>query len=89
MYCGTPLLQILGDLTYEDIKEIGVSDVGSRRKVFREITTWRDERDYKKAEAIRARMAAQEQKHYAQSVQEDVGHRLGMLKSSLSSLVSQ
>jgi hypothetical protein len=45
---------------YEDIKEIGVAEVGSRRKVYRAITAWRDDRDIKKAEAIRSRMAHME-----------------------------
>merc|ERR1711988_666270 len=29
--------EILGDLTYDDIKEIGITEVGPRRKVFRAI----------------------------------------------------
>lgn len=49
--------EILGDLTYEDIKEMGVAEVGSRRKVFRAIAAWREERDIQKAEAIRSKMA--------------------------------
>jgi len=49
--------EILGDLTYEDIREMGVLEIGSRRRVFRAIDKWRDERDVKKAEAIRSRFA--------------------------------
>jgi len=49
--------EILGDITYEDIKEMGVLEVGSRRKIFRAIEKWREERDFKKAEAIRSMMA--------------------------------
>ena len=48
--------EVLGDITYDDLKEIGIVEVGPRRKVFRAITMWRDERDQKKAVAIRARM---------------------------------
>uniref|UniRef100_A0A7S0J8J3 SAM domain-containing protein n=2 Tax=Calcidiscus leptoporus TaxID=127549 RepID=A0A7S0J8J3_9EUKA len=79
--------EVLGDLTYEDIKEMGISEVGPRRKVFREISVWRDDREFKKAEAIRARMIAQENKYFAasaQKIQDDVGQRLGMLRQSLS-----
>lgn len=52
--------EVLGDLTYEDVKEMGVLEIGPRRKVFREITRWREERDMKKEQAIRSKMAAQE-----------------------------
>jgi len=48
--------EVLGDLTYDDIKEIGIGDVGPRRKIFRAITQWKDERDTKKADAIVKRM---------------------------------
>jgi len=49
--------EVLGDITYDDIKEMGVLEVGSRRKIFRTIEKWRDEREIKKAEAIRSMMA--------------------------------
>ena len=64
-------------------------EVGPRRKIFREITTWADDRNINKAEAIRSRMAAQEQRHYAQAMSEDasnVAQRLSTLKSSLTGL---
>ncbi|KAL3933059.1 MAG: hypothetical protein SGPRY_000446 [Prymnesium sp.] len=48
--------EVLGDLTYDDIKEIGIVDVGPRRKVYRAISQWKEERDVKKNEAIVARM---------------------------------
>ena len=51
--------EVLGELTYEDIREMGVDAVGPRRKIFREITRWRDERNAKKEDVIRQRMAAQ------------------------------
>ena len=47
---------VLGDLTYEDIKEIGITEVGSRRKVFREISRWREEKELRKEDALRERM---------------------------------
>ena len=37
--------EVLGDLTFDDIKEMGVSALGPRRKIFKEITTWREERE--------------------------------------------
>eukprot|EP00310_Coccolithus_braarudii_P023997 CAMPEP_0183357952 /NCGR_PEP_ID=MMETSP0164_2-20130417/47803_1 /TAXON_ID=221442 /ORGANISM="Coccolithus pelagicus ssp braarudi, Strain PLY182g" /LENGTH=589 /DNA_ID=CAMNT_0025531715 /DNA_START=12 /DNA_END=1781 /DNA_ORIENTATION=+ len=80
--------EVLGDITYEDIKEMGISEVGPRRKIFRQVSVWRDEREFKKAEAIRARMIAQENKNFAASaasMETDVGQRLGMLRQSLSS----
>jgi len=49
--------EVLGDLTYEDIRELGITEVGPRRKIFRAISQWREEREYKKADAIRNKMA--------------------------------
>jgi len=77
--------EVLGDLTYEDIKEMGVTEIGARRKVYRAITNWAEDREFKKSEAIRAKMLAQDQ----QTMQDDVGQRLGMLRKSLSTLPQQ
>ena len=30
--------QVLGDLSYEDLSEVGIKEVGPRRKVYRAIT---------------------------------------------------
>ena len=40
---------------------MGVSEVGQRRKLFREIGKWREEREVKKADAIRAQLWQMEQ----------------------------
>jgi len=48
--------ETLGDLSYDDLKEVGVVEVGPRRKLFKEITVWKEGREIKKAEAIRAQM---------------------------------
>jgi len=53
--------EALGLLTYDDVREIGIEAVGPRRKVFSEITKWKEERDAKKNDVIRQRMAAQEE----------------------------
>ena len=55
--------EVLGDLTYDDVREIGISEVGPRRKVYRAIAQWRDEREQKKAEYVRARMEAMDAQH--------------------------
>ena len=73
--------EILGDLTYEDLKEMGVSEVGPRRKIFRAITAWREERDYKKAEAIRTQMARREPEATPRDPQ---AQRLAEIRYSLS-----
>lgn len=77
--------EVLGDLTYDDLREMGIGEVGSRRRVYRELTKWRDERDVEKARAIRARMEAQEQRKYEETLSDDVGVRLRGLKQELAS----
>ena len=57
--------------------------MGLRRKVFRAITQWRDEREQKKAEAIRARMEAMEAQAataHQQYAGPDVANRISALK---------
>jgi len=49
---------ILGDLTYDDLKEMGFVDIGSRRKIDRAIKAWKEKREYLKADAIKAKMSA-------------------------------
>eukprot|EP00967_Tisochrysis_lutea_P139943 scaffold254908_cov30-Tisochrysis_lutea.AAC.2 len=78
--------EVLGDVTYDDLREMGISEVGSRRRVYRAISTWRDDRDAKKADAIRSRMAVQEQRNYMDAEHrnlDQVGERLAGLKQSL------
>ena len=53
--------EILGEITYDDLRELGIAEVGPRRKVFREITKWREEREAKKADAIRQKINAREE----------------------------
>ena len=48
--------ETLADLTYDDLKEMGVSEIGPRRKLFKEIAVWREGRDISKEDAIRAQM---------------------------------
>ena len=50
--------EVLGDLTLELLREMGLTHVGPRLLVHRAITQWRDERNAKKEEAIRARLEA-------------------------------
>jgi len=80
--------EILGDLTYDDIKEIGIVEVGPRRKVFRAISQWREERDLKKAEVIRAKMATLDQQQMAPPPQhpDGVAERLSALRHSMGQL---
>jgi len=78
--------EVLGDISYDDLKEMGIHEVGTRRKVMRAITFWRDDREYKKAEAIRARMIAQEQKNQQfnqQSLLSDAAQRIDMLRKQV------
>jgi len=78
--------EVLGDVTYDDLKEMGILEVGSRRKVIRAITAWREDRDFKKAELIRARYHHQEAQDLQQTMQDDVGQRLGALRQAVSSM---
>ena len=78
--------EVLGDLTYDDVREIGISEVGPRRKVYRAIAQWRDERDAKKAEAIRGRMQVAEAARPENPGSPDVGDRLRALVREVSSL---
>jgi len=45
-------------LTYDDLKEMGFVDIGSRRKIDRAIKAWKEKREYLKADAIKAKMSA-------------------------------
>jgi len=72
--------EILGDLMYEDIKEMGVVEIGPRRKIFRAITQWKDERDIKKADHIRSVMARREE----QTPRDAAAERIAKIRSSLS-----
>ena len=76
---------MLGDISYDDLREMGVNELGPRRKIFREITSWRDEREVKKADTIRAQMLALEQQHYEKSALSDssLSQRLGSIKAEL------
>jgi len=76
--------EVLGDLTYDDIREIGISEVGPRRKVYRAISQWREERDAKKSETIRARMGVLDQQ--LQAPQDDVTQRLHQIRTSMANL---
>ena len=76
--------EVLGDITYDDLKEVGLVEVGPRRKVFRAISQWRDEREMKKAEAIRARMEAMDSTAAAAAPRlADVSGRLMALKQQV------
>jgi len=77
---------VLGDLTYEDIKEIGITDVGSRRKVYREISRWREEKEFKKAEVLREKMEQVEMTPGLAGGTDDVAARLHSIKSSMARL---
>jgi len=50
--------EVLGDLTLELLREMGLVQVGPRLLVHRAIAQWRDERNAKKEQAIRARLEA-------------------------------
>ena len=77
--------EVLGDITYDDLKEMGIVEVGPRRKVFRAITMWRDERDQKKAIAIRARMDTMEARQAAvYKASDDMTSRIRALKAQQS-----
>jgi len=79
--------EVLGDLTYDDIKEMGVGEIGPRRKIFRAISVWRDERNAKKTDAIISRMQLLNAPQAAQPPSHslgDVAQRLTHLRQSLS-----
>jgi len=77
--------EVLGDISYEDLNELGIKEVGPRRKVYRAITHWRDERDQKKEEAVRARMEAMETHHVPLTPRlDDVATRIMALKAQQS-----
>tara|TARA_B100000795_G_scaffold250658_1_gene218992 strand:+ start:385 stop:966 length:582 start_codon:yes stop_codon:yes gene_type:complete len=80
--------EILGDLSLELLKEMGLVNVGPRLAVYRAIEQWRDEREQKKAEAIRARLEAVQMQELSAaaaalpaSPQDEVEQRIAMLKS--------
>ena len=78
--------EILGDLTFDDIKEMGIDALGPRRKIFREITQWRDEREAKKAEVIRAKMETHVAPPANDAVEERLqrmGHTMGRVRATL------
>ena len=76
--------EVLGDLTLDLLKEMGFVAVGPRLTVYRAITQWRDEREQKKVEAIRARLeAVQMQELTAMAVpatQDEMEQRIALLK---------
>jgi len=79
--------EVLGDLTYDDIRELGIAEVGPRRKVFRAISQWKEERDIKKAEVIRQKMAALDAQVPPQPPPAaDVAQRLEQLRNSMRQL---
>ena len=80
--------EVLGDLSLELLREIGLDAVGPRLRVHRAITQWREEREQKKAEAIRARLEAVQMQELgalaappSPSPQDEVEQRIAMLKS--------
>jgi len=74
--------EILGDLTIDDLKEMGLAEVGPRRKCLREIAVWKEGRDIQKAEAIRAQM--KEMNAPAGGALDDAASKIERLRSSLS-----
>lgn len=69
------------------MKEMGIGEVGPRRKVFRAISRWREERDVKKAEVIRAKMAALDMQQMAPAPPADaVAQRLLQLRQTMGQL---
>ncbi len=78
--------ETLGDITYEDLKEMGVVEIGPRRKLFREISVWKEGRDIQKAEAIRARMKEMDAPPVAQA--DGVSAHIDRLRHSLSGMLS-
>ena len=81
--------EILGDLTYEDIKEIGIVEVGPRRKVYRAISRWREERDVKKAEVIRQKMAALDEQQMPARPTDMVDRRLLQLRHTMGQVCTE
>merc|ERR1712070_502645 len=77
-------LEVLADLTYDDPKEMGVTEVGERRKLLRAISLWRDERDMLKTDAIRTKLSAAVQR--ADPTQSDVEQRIGMLRKQVTQM---
>ena len=78
--------EILGDLSLDLLKEMGLVNIGPRLAVFRAIEQWRDERDQKKEDAIRARLEAVQMQelsaaHAAPGAHAEMEQRIAMLKS--------
>ena len=80
--------EVLGDLSLELLREMGLVAVGPRLMVYRAITQWREDREQKKAEAIRARLEAVQMQELSAaaaalpaSPQDEVEQRIAMLKS--------
>jgi hypothetical protein len=78
--------EVLGDLTFDDMKEIGIVEVGPRRKIFRAISVWREERERKKAEAIRTKMEMDSRMDMSAGgpSEADIAQRLSHMKGSMS-----
>jgi len=45
----------LADLTYDDLKEMGLTELGVRRKLFRHIQLFREARDVDKEQIVRTK----------------------------------
>ena len=77
--------EILGDLNLELLKEMGLVNIGPRLAVYRAIEQWRDEREHKKAEAIRARLEAVQVQELSAAAAApaalEMEQRIAMLKS--------
>ena len=75
--------QVLGDLSYDDIKEMGVLEVGPRRKIFRAITVWREERDLAKMDSMRHNMDRVFAKEQQEQMDQRLQGALGALRQSV------
>jgi len=75
--------EVLGDLSYDDIKEMGVLEVGPRRKIYRAITLWRDERDLAKMDSMRQNMDRVFAKEQQDQIDQRLQGALGALRQSV------
>ena len=77
--------EILGDLSLDLLKEMGLVNIGPRLAVFRAIEQWRDERDQKKEEAIKAKLEAVQMQELSAAQAApgaaEMEQRIAMLKS--------
>ena len=79
--------EVLGDLAADDLREIGVVELGPRKKLEKEIALWKEVKDVKRAEVIRAMMKVdQGQPATPDPAADEVSQRILQIRHSMGQL---